>query len=86
VLVRYYGEYKFKLRMRGGNGQCAGVLWRISKVSQRKIIGELFHRLAEIILITGTVSPTGRSGLEVRTPRSSEPESVRLTAKLPAAS
>jgi hypothetical protein len=59
ALERFDGEYKFKLRMRGGNGQCAGVQWRNSEVKQGKITGELFHGLAGIIPISGTISPTG---------------------------
>ncbi len=59
ALDRFDGKWKFKLRMRGGNGQCDGVQWRNSNVVQGKITGELFHGLVGVIPITGTVSPTG---------------------------
>jgi len=59
ALDRFDGKWKFKLRMRGGNGQCDGVQWRNSDVVQGKITGELFHGLVGIIPIFGTVSPTG---------------------------
>mgnify|MGYP006226952025 CR=1 FL=1 len=61
---RFDGKYKLKHRIRGGNGQCAGVQGRKLKVSQRKVSGELFHWLAEIIPITGTVSPNGETRVQ----------------------
>lgn len=58
-LARFDGEWKFKLRMRGGNIQCDGVEWKNSTVENGKITGALFHGLVGTIPLKGTVSPTG---------------------------
>jgi len=57
---RFDGEWKFKLRMRGGNVQCDGVEWKSSTVSGGKIVGELYHGQVGSIPLTGTVSSTGQ--------------------------
>lgn len=58
-LNRFDGEWKFKLRMRGGNVQCDGVQWRNSRVEDGKITGELFHPAVGSVALNGSVSPTG---------------------------
>lgn len=58
-LNRFDGEWKFKLRMRGGNVQCDGVVWKNSVVKDGRIKGELYHGAVGSIPLDGTVSPTG---------------------------
>ncbi|MEQ8248276.1 MAG: hypothetical protein RID42_11420 [Alphaproteobacteria bacterium] len=61
---RFDGEWKFNLRMRGGNVQCDGVEWKNSTATGGKIVGQLYHGQVGAIPLTGTVSPTGQISIQ----------------------